>query len=75
MVAEADRGWLPVFGATAIVTLPFPLPLAPAVIVSHADCSPADHAQPAGAVTVNVAAPPPGGIDRLAGDTPYVHVP
>jgi hypothetical protein len=48
-------------------TVPFPLPLAPAVIVNHDAPLDADHAQPAGAVTAVDPVPPPVGIDAPVG--------
>jgi hypothetical protein len=55
------------------VTVPLPLPLAPAVIVIHATPLVALHAQPAAAVTV--VAPGPPGVPMLpdVGFTTYVH--
>jgi hypothetical protein len=48
-----------VLAATRKVTLPFPLPVAPAVIVIHGTVLPADQAHPAAEVTViGVPAPP-----------------
>ena len=48
-------------------TVPLPLPLAPAVIVSHEAPLDADHAQPAGAVTAVDPVPPAVATDALVG--------
>lgn len=51
IVNTADRAVEPVFAATAYLTVPFPVPLAPNVIVNHEAEDVAVHAQPAVAVT------------------------
>jgi hypothetical protein len=47
------------------VTVPFPLPDAPRVIVSHDAFDVAVHAQPPSACTCTVCDPPAGAIDWL----------
>jgi hypothetical protein len=64
----------PVFAAVLIDTVPFPLPLAPAVIDNHDTLLVAVHAQPAPVVTVTEpVGPPPATADRVVGFTEYVH--
>jgi hypothetical protein len=63
-----------VFTAALIDTVPFPLPLAPAVIDNHDTLLVAVHAQPAVAVTVTgLVAPPPATAERVVGLTEKVH--
>ena len=64
----------PVFTAALIDTVPFPLPLAPAVIDNHDTLLVAVHAQPEPVVTVTEpVGPPPAAADRVVGLTEYVH--
>ena len=64
----------PVFTAALIDTLPFPLPLAPAVIDNHDTLLVAVHAQPVPVVTVTgPMAPPPATADSVVELTEYVH--
>ena len=69
MLTLAFRAAVPGLLATLNATLPFPVPLAPAVIVIHAAVVAAVHPQPAGAVTEKELAPPADPMDRLVGDT------
>src|SRR6266550_5410810 len=62
----------PVVAATANVTVPAPLPLAPAVMVIHGALLVAVHAQPAPAVTETVPLPPEEGTVCVSGDTANV---
>ena len=62
-----------VFALTENVTVPFPLPLVPAVTVIHDAEVDADHAQPMGAATPKVLEPLDADNDRLVGLTVYVH--
>jgi hypothetical protein len=65
---------VPVFDAALIDTVPFPLPLAPAVIDNHDTLLVAVHAQPAVAVTVTgPVGPPPATADSVVGLAEYVH--
>jgi len=59
----------PAFAPALNSTLPLPVPLAPAVIVSHGSFLVAVHVQPAGAVTAigGVDGPPAAGTVRLVG--------
>ena len=62
--------WVPLgFAAALNDTVPFPLPLAPLVTVSHDVLllTPV-HEHPAGAVTVVEPLPPPAATDWLAGE-------
>lgn len=68
-VTDADLGWVPVFPATVRVTVPLPVPVAPAVMLIQEVCSDADHLQPTGEVTSIVTAPPAGPTDCDLGDT------
>ena len=61
------------FAATLNVTVPFPDPLAPPVIVIHVALLAAVHAQPLPLVTVNEPVPPPATTDSDTGETEYVH--
>ncbi len=63
-----DRGG-PLAAATANVTDPGPLPLAPDVIVIHGSGLDALQAQPAAAVTVTVREPPVGSASCVSGAT------
>jgi hypothetical protein len=64
---------VPVFAATPKVTVPFPVPAAPAVTVIHAALLTAVHTQPAGALTVVPAVPPAAVSDWLAGEMVGAH--
>jgi hypothetical protein len=57
-VSEALRGDVVVWAAAEYWTIPFPLPLAPAVTVSHDAELAAVHVHPLGAVTVMAPVPP-----------------
>jgi hypothetical protein len=59
--------------ATVKPTVPFPAPLAGLVSVIQLAFSVTVQLQPAGAVTENVLAPPAWAIERLPGETVYVH--
>ena len=48
----------PMFAGTVIVTVPFPLPLAPDVILTQDAAAEAVHMHPAGAVTITERSPP-----------------
>jgi hypothetical protein len=70
MVAVPVRALVAVFAATARLTVPLPLPLAPLATLSHAAPLDAVQAQPAGLVTATVsvspaatAVPLPGAIE------------
>jgi hypothetical protein len=70
MVSVPCRTCVTGFTAAANVTVPSPLPLAPALTVNHAGVLVvAVHAQPAGASTVAVPPPPPAPTELLSGDT------
>jgi hypothetical protein len=58
IVSVPVRGLVVGFAATLYVTDPFPLPVAPALMVIQATLLVAVHAQPAAAVTVTVPLPP-----------------
>src|SRR5438876_464406 len=62
------RDVVEVFAAALNVTVPLPVPLAPAVIVIHASVVVAVHAQPVGDVIVTVPDPPPTATACDAGD-------
>ena len=49
---------MPVFAATVNVTVPLPVPVAPAAMLIHELCSELDQLQPAGDVTKNEAGAP-----------------
>jgi hypothetical protein len=72
IVIVADRSDVPVWLEAVNVTVPFPLPFAPSVIVIQLDCSVAVHVQPVGAVTVNVDVPPAAASVCSSGVTEYV---
>lgn len=57
------------FAATEKLTVPLPLPLAPDVIVIHGALLTAVHAQPTGALTLEVPLPPPAGNEWFIGET------
>jgi hypothetical protein len=64
----------PVFAATFRVTLPLPIPLAPALTVIQDAFDVAVHAQPAGAVTmIGAPAPPADESDCVVGLMMYEH--
>jgi hypothetical protein len=69
MVSVPVRGLLAGFSAIAKVTVPGPLPLLPAVMVSHAAPLLAVQAQPLGAVTVTLPVPAAAATARLVGAT------
>jgi hypothetical protein len=52
--------------------VPFPLPVAPAVIVSQAALLDADHPQPPAVRTSKAPAPPPAGLEAEAADSENV---
>jgi hypothetical protein len=66
-VSVADRDDEVVFAETVNATVPFPLPLAPDVIVTQAADAVASHEQPVPAVTVTDPEPPLAAIDWLVG--------
>jgi hypothetical protein len=69
IVILAFRCGVPPFDVAVKVTVPFPLPFAPPVIVIQEVCSVAVHEQPDGAATEKVELPPAAGTDRLVGVT------
>ncbi len=71
-VADAARDCEPVCAATANVTVPEPLPVAPAAMLIHDDCSDADQLQPLWDVTVKLTLPPLRTTDWAVGETVYV---
>jgi hypothetical protein len=71
-VSVPDR-FGPVAAATANVTVPDPLPLAPEVIVIHGCALEAVHAQPAPPLTFTVRVPPEASTLCESGDTSNVH--
>ena len=73
MTTVPVRSVVELLAATLIVTLPFPVPVAPAVTVSHEVEVDAVHAQPFGAVTPTVLVSPGVSTVRLAGLMAYVH--
>jgi hypothetical protein len=66
---------LPVFAATENATVPFPVPLAPEVIVSHASALDAVQAHPAAIVTAVELLPAPAVSDALVGLNVATHEP
>jgi hypothetical protein len=60
------------FAAIVTLTVPFPLPLAPAVTVIHPALLTAVHAQPEVEVTLTLVDSPAAGVVRLAGLIAYV---
>ena len=73
MVTDADLACPVVFAVTLSVTVPFPLPVAPAVTPNHDACSDVDQVHPADDVTANDTEPPVRTTDCDVGDTAYVH--
>jgi hypothetical protein len=71
IVSVPDRAG-PLVAATLKVTLPAPLPFAPAVIVIHGALFDAVHAQPPPAATDTVPVPPVAGMLWTSGDIAYV---
>jgi hypothetical protein len=69
IVSVAVRGGAESLRATENSTLPFPDPLAPAVIVTHESLGVAVHEQPAGLVTDTVPVPPCFGKLWLVGES------
>lgn len=67
-VSVPDRAGPPLAGVTTC-TVPDPLPVAPAVIVTHAALLPADHVQPAAVLTDTLDDPPPKGYESSPGET------
>lgn len=67
IVRFAERPDVDVFAATVYPTLPFPLPLAPLVIVIHETGLVAVHAHAPGSVTATEAEPPLEPTDALTG--------
>ena len=72
-VIVAVREAVLVFVATENATVPFPLPLAPEVTVTHAAELVAVHGHPDEAVTEKLPVPPLAATDWLVGDNVYVH--
>ena len=68
------REVVPVLAAMLNVTVPGPVPLAPAVTVTHAASLLAVHAQPLGAVTVTEPDPPVAASAWLVAESVEVHV-
>src|SRR5438094_9244620 len=73
MVKVPVRADVVVFAATVYLTVPLPLPLAPAVTVIHAALLAAVHVQPVTVVTFAVAVPPAAGSDCVVGAVVKVH--
>ena len=69
IVILAFRCGVPPFDVAVKVTVPFPLPFAPPVIVIQEVCSVAVHVQPDGASTEKAEPPPAAGTDRFVGVT------
>jgi hypothetical protein len=67
------RGVVAVVAAAVKLTDPLPVPLAPALIVSHATLLVADHAHPAPAVTPTVPLPPAAATDCDTGEIKGAH--
>ncbi len=68
------RGAVRAFTAADKLTVPFPEPLPPDVIVSHESLLVAVHAHPAAAVTATESAPPAAVVDCVTGEAPYEQV-
>jgi hypothetical protein len=66
MVIVAERAAV-VFASAANCTVPFPVPVAPEVTVSHCALLAAVHVQPGPAVTATVPVPPPAAMLVLSG--------
>jgi hypothetical protein len=66
--------FLPSFLATVILTLPFPVPLAPSVTAIHDSLDLAVHVQPLPVDTSIVPAPPPESTSISSGEIKKVHV-
>ena len=73
IVSVPVRDVVAVFAAMLNVTLPFPVPAAPALTVIHVSLLTAVHAHPVGAVTVVLPVPPPAPMDWLVGEIVSVH--
>jgi hypothetical protein len=73
IVSVPVREPVPVFVATLKATGPFPVPLAPALMVIHATLLEAVHTQPAAALTVVPAVPPAAVSDWPAGEMVGAH--
>jgi hypothetical protein len=69
MVTSPLRCVEAVLAATDIETVPLPLPLAPAVTVSHAAPLDAVHAHPVSAVTEALVVAPADGAVNVSGET------
>ena len=69
MVAVVDRACVPVWRAADSITVPFPAPAAPEVMLAHDAADVALQAHPAGAVTANASEPPADPIVDVLGDT------
>jgi hypothetical protein len=69
MVTRPLRSVEAVLAATEIETVPFPLPLAPPVTVSHAAPLDAVHAHPVAAVTAALVVAPVAGAVNESGET------
>jgi len=68
-VSVPVRDAVDVFADTVYVTVPFPLPLLPLVILTQLRLSVALHAQPLVVVTATLAELPPAAIAGVVGDT------
>ncbi len=73
-VIVAVRCDVPEFAVKLNVTVPFPDPLLPAVIVTQLALSVACHVQPAVVETVTLLLPAAAPIDTVVGATVYEHV-
>jgi hypothetical protein len=71
-VIEPVRCDVVVFAATLYPMVPFPLPLAPLVTVSHQTLLAAVHVQPVPALIANVPLAPPAAADKVLGEIAYV---
>jgi hypothetical protein len=69
IVIVAVRDTVLVLAAALKLTVPLPVPLAPAVTVSHVALLAAVHAQPVPAVTLTEPVPPPLATDALVADS------
>ena len=73
-VSVPERPSALVLAAAVKSTLPLPAPVPPLVTVNQAALLTAVQEQPSPTVTATLLLPPAAAIDRLAGETAYVHV-
>ena len=72
-IVSVPSRFLPLLLATVNLTVPLPVPLAPALMVIHDSLELAVHVQALPVDTLTVAAPPSESIFTVSGEIEYMH--